>query len=123
MPLGTLASGVILLAMGVLTLITAVTGPSMSSSGWRETMTAWLQHASSVTARALSWLPGWAVLLVLAGLAAALTTLAMRARRRAAGLDADAEADLDADADIGSDTDEITAASVPAGAPQDGSQS
>jgi len=33
MPLGTLASGVVLLAMGVLTLITAVTGPSMSSSG------------------------------------------------------------------------------------------
>src|SRR5712671_5375484 len=63
------------LAMGVLTLITAVTGPSMSSSGWRETMTAWLQHASSVTARALSWLPGWAVLLVLAGLAAALAVL------------------------------------------------
>jgi len=59
MPLGTLASGVILLAMGVLTLITAVTGPSMSSSGWRETMTAWLQHASSVTGKALHWLPGW----------------------------------------------------------------
>src|SRR5437762_209623 len=52
MPLGTLASGIVLLAMGVLTLITAVTGPSMNSSGWRETMTAWLQHASSVTTRA-----------------------------------------------------------------------
>jgi hypothetical protein len=88
-------------------------------------MTAWLQHASSVTARALSWLPGWAVLLVLAGLAAALAALAMRARRRAAGLDPDVEADLDADAeaDLGSDTDEITAASVPAGRPREGSQS
>jgi cytochrome c biogenesis protein CcdA len=82
MPLGTLASGVILLAMGVLTLITAVTGPSMSSTGWRETMTAWLQHASSVTAKALSWLPGWAVLLVLAALAAALARAGIRARLR-----------------------------------------
>jgi len=82
MPLGTLASGIVLLAMGVLTLITAVTGPSMSSTGWREAMTAWLQHASAVTARALHWLPGWAVLLVLAALAAALAWAGARARLR-----------------------------------------
>jgi cytochrome c biogenesis protein CcdA len=82
MPLGTAASGIVLLAMGVLTLVTAVTGPSMSSAGWRESMTAWLQHASSVTARALSWLPGWAVLLMLAALAAALAWAAVHASRR-----------------------------------------
>src|SRR2546429_584603 len=93
MPLGTLASGVVLLAMGVLTLIAAVTGPSMSGSGWRETMTAWLQHASSVTARALSWLPGWAVLLVLAALVAALGWAAARARRRHAAAESGAAAD------------------------------
>jgi len=93
MPLGTLASGIVLLAMGVLTLITAVTGPSMNSSGWRETMTSWLQHASSVTARALSWLPGWSVLLMLAALAAALAWAAARARRRHGERDADAAAD------------------------------
>jgi len=92
MPLGTLASGVILLAMGVLTLVTAVTGPSMSSSGWRETMTAWLQHASSVTGKALHWLPGWAVLLLLAALAAALGWAAARARWRHGEQDADAAA-------------------------------
>ena len=46
-------------------------------------MTAWLQHASSVTARALSWLPGWAVLGLLAALAAALAWQARRARHRA----------------------------------------
>jgi cytochrome c-type biogenesis protein len=79
MPLGTAASGLVLAAMGVLTLVTAVTGPSMGSSGWRETMTAWLQHASSVTGRALAWLPGWAVLLMLAALAAALAWAARRA--------------------------------------------
>lgn len=87
MPLGTAASGAVLLGMGILTLVTAVTGPSMSSSGWRETMTAFLQHASSVTARALTWLPGWAVLLMLAGLAAALAAQAVRVRRRAADAD------------------------------------
>ena len=106
MPLGTLASGIVLLAMGVLTLITAVTGPSMNSSGWRETMTAWLQHASSVTTRALHWLPGWAVLLVLAALAAALAWAAARARRHreaAAGgePDADSAADGSAEPDDG----------------------
>ena len=84
MPLGTAASGVVLAGMGILTLIGAVTGPSMGSTGWRESMTAWLQHASSVTARALSWLPGWAVLLVLAALAGLLAWQASRARRRAA---------------------------------------
>ncbi len=83
MLLGTAASGVVLAGMGAVTLVTAVTGPSMGSSGWRESMTAWLQHASSVTARALSWLPGWAVLAVLAALAAALAWQARRARRRA----------------------------------------
>src|SRR5260370_26937710 len=57
MPLGTLASGVILIAMGVLTLITAVTGPSTSSTGGRGTMTALLQPPSAVTARAPHWLP------------------------------------------------------------------
>src|SRR5260370_11093014 len=45
MPLGTLASGVILIAMGVLTLITAVTRPSMSSPGGRGAVTARPQHA------------------------------------------------------------------------------
>jgi cytochrome c biogenesis protein CcdA len=117
MPLGTAASGIVLIGMGVLTLVTAVTGPSMSSSGWRETMTAWLQHASSVTARALSWLPGWAVLLVLAGLAAALAALAVRARLRAAGTAPGAGAGA------GTDADEITVASVPAGRSREGSQS
>jgi cytochrome c-type biogenesis protein len=82
MPLGTAASGLVLAATGVLTLITAVTGPSMTSTGWRETMTAWLQHADSVTARALSWLPGWAVLLAVAVLAVVLAWAARRARLR-----------------------------------------
>jgi cytochrome c biogenesis protein CcdA len=84
LPLGTAASGVILIVMGIVTLITAVTGPSMSSTGWQESVTVFLQHASSVTARVLSWLPGWAVLALLAALAVALAWQPRRARRRAA---------------------------------------
>src|SRR6266496_3228349 len=92
MPLGTVASGVVLLGMGVVTLVTAVTGPSMPSSGWRVSFAAWLQHVSSVTGRALSWLPGWAVLLALAALAAALAWQARRSRLRAADKAAETEA-------------------------------
>jgi membrane protein implicated in regulation of membrane protease activity len=63
-------------------------------------MTSWLQHASSVTAKALHWLPGWAVLLVLAALAAVLAWVAVRARRRHAEPDAGPEAaDTAAEAD------------------------
>ena len=84
MPLGILASGVVLIGMGVLTLVTAVTGPSMPDSGWQVSLAAWLGHVSSVTGKALSWLPGWAVLLVLTALAAALITQARRSLVRAA---------------------------------------
>jgi cytochrome c biogenesis protein CcdA len=84
MPLGTAASGVVLMGMGMVTLVTAVTGPSMPSSGWRVSLAAWLGHVSSMTARGLSWLPGWAVLLALAALAAALVFQARRSRLRAA---------------------------------------
>ncbi len=83
MPLGSAAAGVVLIGIGIITLVTAVTGPSMPSSGWRVSFAAWLQHVSSVTARALSWLPGWAVLAVLAALVAALAWQARRSRRRA----------------------------------------
>jgi cytochrome c-type biogenesis protein len=116
MPVGTAASGAVLLGMGALTLVTAVTGPSMSSSGWRETMTAFLQHASSVTARALSWLPGWAVLLVLAGLAAAL---AVRVRRRAADTGTGpGDGQAAGPPSPGAIITAITPASVPAGRPR-----
>src|SRR6266704_3430959 len=114
MPLGTAASGVVLIGMGVVTLVTAVTGPSMPSAGWRVNFAAWLQHLSSVTARALSWLPGWAVLAGLAALAAALAWQARRSRRRAADPVAAAE---DADDPVRPDSGmhEISIASARAG--------
>lgn len=65
MALGTLASGLLLIVMGVLTLITAVTGPSMPSTGWRVRFAAALQHAASVATKALAWMPGWVLALLL----------------------------------------------------------
>ncbi len=82
-PVGAVASGVVLIGMGIVTLVTAVTGPSMPNAGWQVSLAAWLQHVSSVISKALSWLPGWAVLVLLAALAAALIGQARRSRRRA----------------------------------------
>jgi cytochrome c-type biogenesis protein len=84
LPLGTAASGVVLAGMGIVTLVTAVTGPSMPSSGWQVSVAAWLGHVSSVTGRALSWLPGWAVLAALAALATVWYRQAQRSHRHTA---------------------------------------
>lgn len=74
-PLGGLLSGVLLIAMGALTLVLAAAGPAMPNSGWRLRFAADLQHAATVIGDRLSWLPGW----VLAGLAAvAVVALVIR---------------------------------------------
>jgi hypothetical protein len=73
--LGTLASGLLLVAMGALTVVVAFTGPGMGNSGWREQMAADLQHWAALATGALSWLPGWAFALVL------LMTLGLIARQ------------------------------------------
>jgi len=66
-----------------------------------------------VTARALSWLPGWAVLLVLAALVAALGWAAARARWRHAAPEAGAAADGPPGPD--GEISDMAAESVPAG--------
>ncbi|WP_331753345.1 cytochrome c biogenesis protein CcdA (plasmid) [Streptomyces sp. NBC_00637] len=80
LPLGDLLSGVLLVGMGVLTVVLAITGPSMPNSGWRVTFAADLQHAASTATHALAWLPGWALALAAA---AALALLIRRALRPA----------------------------------------
>jgi cytochrome c-type biogenesis protein len=69
--LGSAVSGLLMIAMGVLAVILAFTGPGMPSGGWQTQLSAWLQHISSVALDALSWVPGWVlVALLLLGLAA-----------------------------------------------------
>ncbi|WP_406464807.1 cytochrome c biogenesis protein CcdA [Streptomyces sp. NBC_01622] len=69
MPLGSAASGILLIAMGALTLVQAVRGPDMASDGWRIRVAADLQHAASLVAKALGWLPGWVLAVILVALA------------------------------------------------------
>jgi hypothetical protein len=78
MPLGTLLSGLLMIGMGLLSGVLAFTGPAMSSDGWQTRAAATLQHLATRAADALSWLPGWVVLLVLLG---GLTGLVYRALR------------------------------------------
>ena len=76
--LGTVVSGLLMIGMGVLTLVLAVTGPGMPRGGWQSALSAWLQHLSAVIVNALSWLPGWALALILA---TCFALLVRRARR------------------------------------------
>ena len=69
-----LLSGGMLTAMGLLTVVFALRGPAMKLSGWQLQVSAWLGHAASVIGHHLSWLPGWAGLVLL------LTAVAMFVR-------------------------------------------
>lgn len=80
LPLGTAISGALMIAMGVLAIVLAATGPGMPSGGWQTEMSGWLQHVSASMLHALSWLPGWAVIAVLVGVFAVLIGGAMRPR-------------------------------------------
>jgi len=78
--LGTLASGLLMIAMGGLTIVIAFTGPAMDS-GWQVRTGAWLDHLASVATKHLGFLPGW-VLLVLLAVFAALVVRGLRRPRR-----------------------------------------
>lgn len=78
--LSTALSGGLLVAMGVLTIVLAVRGPSMGGD-WQLRMTAWLDHASAVLQDSLSWLPGWVSALVIFAALLGLLTIAVRASR------------------------------------------
>lgn len=80
MALGTLLSGLLMIGMGVLAWVLALAGPGMATDGWQTRVSAWLQHLATITAQALSWVPGWAVAAVLVAGFAALLRRALRAR-------------------------------------------
>jgi len=76
--LGTALSGFVMIAMGVLAMVLAFTGPGMPSGGWQTELSAWLQHVASVALQSLSWVPGWAVLAAVLGGLGALLHRALR---------------------------------------------
>ncbi|HEY3708826.1 MAG TPA: cytochrome c biogenesis CcdA family protein [Amycolatopsis sp.] len=87
--LGSAVSGLLMIVMGALSVVLAFTGPGMPSGGWQTELSAWLQHVSSIAAGTLSWIPGWALLLVLL---AGFALLLRRTRRRALPTDPDTTA-------------------------------
>ncbi|MBN9607929.1 MAG: cytochrome C biogenesis protein [Actinobacteria bacterium 69-20] len=82
--LGTAVSGLLMIAMAVLTEVVAFTGPGMSSGGWQTRLSAWLQHVAAQVERALAWVPGWAVLIVIVAGFGLLIGAALRRYRPAA---------------------------------------
>jgi cytochrome c biogenesis protein CcdA len=87
LPLGTLASGLLMIGMGALSVVVAFTGPGMDSGGWQTRFSAWLQHIVTLTAHALSWVPGWAVAVALTAGVVLLARRLLRARSAATWTD------------------------------------
>ena len=78
LPVGDLLAGLLLAGIGALTIVLAVTGPSMPSSGWRVTLSANLQHWAAIATRNLAFIPGWALAALALGAAALLVRRARR---------------------------------------------
>lgn len=78
LPLGYALSGGLLVLMGALTIALAPRGPGMANEGWQVETSAALQHAASVTARALSGVPGWVTALLVLGALALFVRAALR---------------------------------------------
>lgn len=78
MAVGTAASGTLLAVMGVLAIVQGQNGDSMAPSGWRVRVSADLQHWAANLTDALSWIPGWALLIVLVVLVPYLIRQALR---------------------------------------------
>jgi cytochrome c biogenesis protein CcdA len=84
MALGSAVSGALMVAMGVLAVILAFTGPGMPSGGWQTALSAWLQHIASVWLNTLSFIPGWALLVALLLVFAYFIRRALRTKAPAA---------------------------------------
>ena len=77
-PLGNVLSGGLLVLMGGLTSLLAVSGNAMDTAEWQVRAGAWLQHIAAVVLDALSWLPGWAGALLVFGALGLIVTVAVR---------------------------------------------
>ncbi len=76
-PLSGVAGGLLLIAMGVVVGILAVTGPDMATRGWQATMSGDAQHYAHVVTTWLGHLPGWLTALAVFAALAALVALAV----------------------------------------------
>jgi cytochrome c-type biogenesis protein len=115
-PLGNVLSGGLLVLMGALTSLLAVSGKAMDTADWQTRAGAWLQHVAAVVLDALSWLPGWAGVLLVFGALAGIVTVAVRQSTGFGRTAAAAPPSDDASNDTADDGD-TTSSSSPATAP------
>ncbi len=77
-PLSSFAGGLLLVAIGVIVGILAVTGPDMATQGWQATMASEAQHYAHFATLWLAHLPGWVTALGVFAALGALVALAVR---------------------------------------------
>ncbi|HEY5103630.1 MAG TPA: cytochrome c biogenesis protein CcdA [Acidimicrobiales bacterium] len=77
-PMPAFFGGLLLMVMGVLVAILAVTGPNMGTRGWQAALSSKLQHIAHLTTIWVGNIPGWGILVVLVGALAILSRLAIR---------------------------------------------
>ena len=76
-----IASGVLLIVMGLVAGWIGLHPDTMGNHGWQATVTARVQHYGHVVTDALRWLPGWFAIVILALLVALLVRRARRELR------------------------------------------
>ncbi len=76
-PLSSFAGGVLLVAMGIVVGILAVTGPDMATRGWQATISSDAQQYAHVVTTWLGRLPGWLTALGVCAALVALVALAV----------------------------------------------
>lgn len=85
LPLVTLLSGGLMVAMGILTVVIAVQGPGMATDGWQVRVSAALGHAAASIQQFLAFLPGWVFTFAVFAALAILLWIAIRSRKPALG--------------------------------------
>jgi cytochrome c-type biogenesis protein len=115
-PLGNVLSGGLLVLMGALTSLLAVSGKAMDTAEWQVRAGAWLQHVAAVVLDALSWLPGWAGTLLVFGALALIVTVAVRQSTGSGPTDAAPRPSDDASNNTADEDDDL-APSCPAATP------
>ena len=77
-PLSSFAGGLLLVVMGVVVGVLAVTGPDMATRGWQATVSGDAQHYAHVVTTWLGHLPVWVTALSVFAVLAVLVVLAVR---------------------------------------------
>ncbi|MHB1534109.1 MAG: cytochrome c biogenesis CcdA family protein [Acidimicrobiales bacterium] len=77
-PLASFAGGLLLVVMGVVVGVLAVTGPDMATRGWQATMSGEAQYLAHVVTAWLGHLPGWVTTLAVFAALGVLVCLAVR---------------------------------------------